>query len=265
MQKIYNKLWYGYFKLFIILYGIFVRVLILLSPILKKRNKKYDLLLYPYSQKGSDGYTRRFEEFFPFLKEDNIVFKVQDICTDEEHKNAFNGTSKRTYYLFLLKVYRTRIKQTIQIRHTEKSFVQRSFFPFYYDQTIPILEKLASKLCDEVVYDYWDSVWVHNEELNKRTVNFANTISVANKYLYSHYSKSHSNVKYFNIGINLSKYLPKTSYDKKTEDLRLFYTGSPGNVKEMLKEIGDFLVECSKHIKIKLILVSSESQSFQGS
>ena len=262
MQKIYNKLWYGYFKLFIILYGIFVRVLILLSPILKKRKKKYDLLLYPYSQKGSDGYSRRFEEFFPLLIEDNISFKIQDICTDEEYKNAFKG-NKPSYYLFLLKVFRIRIKQTIQIRHSEKSFVQRNLFPFYYDQTIPILEKLASKICDEVVYDYWDSVWVHNEELNKRTVNFANTISVANKYLHSHYSKSHSNVKYFNIGINLSKYLPKTSYDKKTEDLRLFYTGSPGNVKEMLKEVGDFLVECSKHIKIKLILVSSENQSFQ--
>lgn len=221
-------------------------------------------MLFPYSQKGSDGYLRRFEEFFPFLKKDNIVFKVQDICSDEKYKNAFNGASKPKYYLFLLKVYRTRIKQTIQIRHAEKSFVQRNLFPFYYDQTNPVLEKLASKICDEVVYDYWDSVWVHNNELNKKTVGIANTISVANEFLYSHYSKSHSNVKYFNIGINLSKYLPKTSYDKKTEDLRLFYTGSPGNVKQMLKTIGAYLVECSKDLRIKLILVSSENQSVSG-
>lgn len=264
IQKIYNKLSFAYFKLFINTYSLYVRILIVISPLLKKQNKKYKLFLYPYSQKGSDGYTRRFQEFFPYLKEDQIKYKIQDICTDEEYKNAINGKSKPKYYYFLLRIYRIRIKQTLQIRNAEKSFVQRNLFPFYYDQKIPLLEKLASRLCNEIVYDYWDSVWVHNEELNKKTVDIANTISVANTYLYSHYSKSHSNVKYFNIGINLNKYLPKTSYAKKTKDLRLFYTGSPGNVKQMLKTIGAYLVECSKDLRIKIILVSSENQTVSG-
>ena len=212
-KKIYNKIWYGYFRLFILVYTLFVFILILLAPFLIKRKKKYDLLLYPYSQKGSDGYLRRFEEYLPYLKEDNISYKIQDICTDYDIRIALNGNSKRKYYLFLLKVFRIRIKQTIQIRLAQKGFVQRNLFPLYYEQTNPILEKLASKLCNEVIYDYWDSVWVNNEELNRKTVKIADTISVANEYLFSHYSKSHLNVKFFNIGINLKKYILKTTYD----------------------------------------------------
>ena len=220
-------------------------------------------MLFPYSQKGSDGYLRRFEEFFPLLEHDEISFKVQDICSDEQYKNAFKGR-KSFYYLFLLKVFRIRIKQVIDIRHAKKAFVHRSLYPFYFDQTKPFLEKLASKLCNEVVYDYWDSVWVHNEQLNNRVVETADTISVANKYLFDHFSKSHSNVKYFNIGINLNKYLQKKDYKLRDETIRLFYTGSPGNVKQMLHVIGEYLVEFSKKVKVKLVLVSSESKVYDG-
>jgi len=263
VQKIYNKLWYVYFKLFIFLYGLWVRLLIVASPIFKKKNKTHQLHLFPYAQKGSDGYTRRFQEFFPFLKKDHIIYKIHDICHDEDYKNAFNG-KKSNYYLFLLKVYRTRIKQTLQIRYAEKAFVHRNLFPFYYDQKNPLLEKLASKLCTEIVYDYWDSVWVYNQELNKRTINYANTISVANKFLFDYFSQFHSNVKYFNIGINLNKYIPKSAYNICENELKLFYTGSPSNVKHMLGQIGQSLVKVSKTVKIKLIVVSSELPIFTG-
>ena len=220
-------------------------------------------MLFPYSQKGSDGYLRRFEEFFPLLERDKISFKVQDICLDEEYKEAFKG-SKSRYYLFLLKVFRIRIKQAINIRHAKKAFVHRSLYPFYFDQKKPFLEKLASKLCPEVVYDYWDSVWVHNEELNNTVVATADTISVANDFLHEHYSSIHGNVKFFNIGINLSHYLPKKDYAKQTNEFRLFYTGSPGNVKQMLHVIGEYLVEFSKKVNLKLVLVSSEPKVYDG-
>jgi glycosyltransferase involved in cell wall biosynthesis len=126
------------------------------------------------------------------------------------------------------------------------------------------LEKLAFKLSDEIVYDYWDSVWVHNEVLSKKTMQFATTISVANDYLYEHFSKNHSNIKYFNIGINLEKYIPKVTYKKNPSELNVFYTGSPGNVKQMLKEIGDYLLEFSTVNPIKLILVSSQDQTYKN-
>lgn len=263
LQKVYNKFWYVYFRFFLFIYASFIQCLIFIAPLLKKRKKDYDLILYPYSQRGSDGYTRRFEEYFPFLDNDKVLYKIQDICSDEEYKKVFKG-KKYAYYLFLLKVLRIRIKQVVEIRNAERAFVHRSLYPFYYDQKYPLLEKLASKLCNEVVYDYWDSVWVHNEELNNLIVQIASTISVANEFLYAHYSSSHKNVKYFNIGINLEQYLTKKNYDKNTSELRLFYTGSPGNVKQMLKEIGDYLIEYSRLNPIKLILVSSEDQTYKN-
>ena len=262
-QKIYNRFCYAYFRFFLFVYTCFIQCTIFIAPLLKKREKAYELILYPYSQKGSDGYTRRFEEYLPLLDNVHIYYKIQDICSDEDYRNAFKNYGF-IYYLFLLKVLRIRIKQVIEIRNAEKAFVQRGLYPFYYDQKKPLLEKLASKLCDEVVYDYWDSVWVHNEVLNSHVVQIADTISVANKFLYDYYSSSHMNVKYFNIGINLEKYSPKKNYDKKTSELRIFYTGSPGNVKQMLKEIGEYLLEYSRLKPIKLILVSSENQTYKG-
>lgn len=240
-----------------------MQILCFIAPLLKKRKKKYDLILFPYSQKGSDGYLRRFEEYYPHLNKDGMSFKAQDICLDKEYKEAVKGRKSR-YYLFLLKVFRIRIKQVIDLRYAKKAFVHRSLFPFYFDQKKPFLEKLASKLCAEVVYDYWDSVWVHNEELNNRIVETADTISVANDFLYEYYSSLHKNVKYFNIGINLSHYLPKKDYDKRENELRLFYTGSPGNVKQMLHVIGEYLVEFSKRVNLTLVLVSSEPKVYDG-
>ena len=207
------------------------------------------IILYPYSQKGSDGYLRRFEEYLPYLKEDNISYKIQDICTDYDIRIALNGNSKRKYYLFLLKVFRIRIKQTIQIRLAQKGFCSKKFIPFVLRTNESYTRKIGIKALQRGIYDYWDSVWVNNEELNRKTVKIADTISVANEYLFSHYSKSHLNVKFFNIGINLKKYILKTTYDKQTDFLRLFYTGSLTNVRKMLKEIGDFLVDFQKEIK----------------
>ncbi|MDA9160910.1 glycosyltransferase [Crocinitomicaceae bacterium] len=263
LQKINNRFWYSYFRFFLFLYACLIQCIIFIAPFLKKRKKDYDIILYPYSQKGSDGYTRRFEEYLPFLENDKVSYKIQDICSDEEYKKVFKG-KKYAYYLFLLKVLRIRIKQVVEIRNAERAFVHRSLYPFYYDQKYPLLEKLASKLCNEVVYDYWDSVWVHHKELNGRIVQIADTISVANDFLHEHYSSLHSNVKYFNIGINLNHYLPKKDYDKKTNDFRLFYTGSPGNVKQMFREIGEYLIEFSILNPIKLILVSSEDQTYKN-
>ena len=57
-------------------------------------------MVFPYSQKGSDGYLRRFEEYFPRLNQEGISFKVQDICLDEEYKEAFKGSSLIIIYFF---------------------------------------------------------------------------------------------------------------------------------------------------------------------
>lgn len=258
-----DKIHYITFKIRIKLLEFYIEVLIIFSALIRKKRKKQQLHLYPFAQKGSDGYTRRFEEFIAFLERDGINFKLHDICTDEEYQIAFSD-KKSNYYNFLLRVLRIRIKQTLDIRNAQKAFVHRNLFPFYYDQKKPRLEKLASKLCDEVVYDYWDSVWVYNEVLNNRTIKFANTISVANKYLFDHYSRSHSNVKYFNIGVNLDKYIPKNDYSLTDKSLRIFYTGRPSNVSHMLNEIGPFLLNSLNSIRLKLVIVSAEKPNYPG-
>ncbi len=258
-----DKIYYIDFRIKLKLLENYIKLLIFFSPLLKKEKKIHKIHLFPFAQKGSDGYTRRFEEYLPFLEKSNVTFKLHDICTDEDYQNAFSS-KKSMYYRFILKVLRTRIKQTIEIRNAEKAFVHRNLFPFYYDQKEPLLEKLASNLCNEIIYDYWDSVWVYNEILNKRTIKFANTISVANQFLYDYYSKRHPRVKYFNIGVNLNKYIPKKDYELKGESLKIFYTGRPSNVNQMLNEVGPYLLKSLNSIKLKLVIVSSNKPKYDG-
>ena len=128
LQKINNRFWYSYFRFFLFLYSCLIQCIIFIAPLLKKRKKDYDIILYPYSQKGSDGYTRRFEEYLPFLQNDKVSYKIQDICSDEEYKKIFKDKGY-AYYLFLLKVLRIRIKQVFEVRNTEKALCTEAYTP----------------------------------------------------------------------------------------------------------------------------------------
>ena len=148
----------------------------------------------------------KIRRVFTFLQNDKVSHKIQDICSDEEYKRFLK--IKGMLIIYFTKVLRIRIKQVFEVRNTEKAFVHRGLYPFFYDQKYPLLEKLASKLCNEVSMITGTCLGA-SKELNGRIVEIADTISVANKFLHEHYSCQHGNVKYFNIGINLEQYLIK--------------------------------------------------------
>ena len=78
-----NKI--AYLNLLINLNLVFLitNVLRLFAFVITPKTKKHDLILFPFSQKGSDGYTRRFEEYFRFLENDDIDFHVCDVFDNE--------------------------------------------------------------------------------------------------------------------------------------------------------------------------------------
>lgn len=256
--KVINKIIYIVFRILLWLLHLITSLFIVIAPLIKKRKPKYDLALYPYSQKGSDGYTRRFEEYFPYLTKDNISYKVFDVCTDEE-SFVPKKRLKLNYYLFYLFVFFKRLYQVISIRNYKRAFIHRNLFLFYSNQKIPILEKLAYELCDYVVLDYWDSVWVSNKTLVNRTVNYCHSLSVVNDFIADHFSYLDKSKELFPIGVNLEKYIVKQIYSLGSEDcLTFFYTGQPWNVRKMFGELTDVFDELSKKFKLKLILVSRE-------
>ena len=180
-------------------------LLIGFSPLLKIRRKSFELALYPYSQKGGDGYQRRFVEYFEYLEKDNISFKIFDVCYEDDFRIAEKKGSVRLY-LFLLKNYYIRIGQTLKIRYYEKAFVQRGFVPYFFLRKEVLLEKLASKLCDMVVYDYWDAVWVGNPMYAEKTARLAHKVTVVNTYLENKFKQWNEQTLNFPIAINLNHY-----------------------------------------------------------
>jgi len=263
INKQIERLAYIRLRLGIAYYKALSSFVVLFSALYRKKTKKYELGLYPYAQKGSDGYTRRFEEYFRFLQQDNIKFKVFDICSDIEFIYNINLGKKKTYdfYLFVLK---KRFSQVLEIRHCYTAFIHRNLYPFYPDQNFPFLEKMAYKLCDNITIDYWDSVWFYNMALVEKTVKYCHKLSVVNEFIFEHFRYSTPKRFIFPIGVNIDKYIIKKDYNcSEPGVLTFFYTGLPGNVKEMLKELDSVFLELSKSISLKLILVSRESIEHQ--
>lgn len=236
-------------------------VLISFSFLLKKRSKKYTIGFFPYSQRGGDGYQRRFIEYLKYLDEDGITYKIFDVCYEDDFRNAEKQSSIHLY-LFLLKNYYKRIWQTLQINRCEKAFVQRGMVPYYYLRRDVLLEKLASKLCPFVVYDYWDAVWVGNLDYTIRTSKIATKITVVHSYLQDKFKPWNSETYIFPIAINLKHYNQKENFNLKEKNtLHLVYTGQAKHAADMISIIENKINFKKLNFKIKLLLICRESFS----
>jgi glycosyltransferase involved in cell wall biosynthesis len=230
----------------------------MLAFLIKPRKPNRQLILFPYAQKGSDGYTRRFEEYFPFLKRDQIDFFVCDVIHNDELLLRLNGTKPQRYKLFH-DIFWKRFKQVLQARHYQYCFVHRSLFLVYPDQRFPHLERLLFKLHDRIIVDVWDAVWVYMPHLSPLVPYYCHRMCVVNEFLKSWYQQRfpEKKIDLFPIGVNLKKYIVRQHHEIEDE-VRLFYTGSPYNVNEFLKITGAVLRALAQKYSLRLVYVSRE-------
>ncbi len=253
-----ERIYHLFFRVFLLPLWITTIFFLLFSSFLKKRKKIYDLGLYPYSQKGGDGYHRRFIEYLKYLDEAKVSYKIFDVCYEDDFREA---EKKSSYYLyfFLLKNYYIRIWQTLEIRNCKKAFVQRGMVPYYFLRKETLLEKLASKLCSFVVYDYWDAVWVGNLDYTKKTAKIADKITVVNSYLENKFHLWNPKTYIFPIGINMNIYNQKTNYSIiENNFLNLVYTGQAKHAKDMIHILEENIDFSKLTFKIKLNLICRE-------
>ena len=247
----------AYFSLLINLNLVFLITYVLryFAFLLKAKTKKHDLILFPFSQKGSDGYTRRFEEYFKFLENDSIDFHVCDVFDHEYILKKESGSLRDKYKLYK-NIAWLRLKQVLKARKYKAAFIHRGLFPFYPDLKKPHFEKLLRKLNDNITIDFWDSVWVYSDEnLIRNSVNYCDKISVVNEFISDYFSFSKKPKFTFPIGVNLLKYHIKENYNL-NKPIRLFYTGGPGNVKNFLNLIKPILLKLNSKYQFKLTIVS---------
>jgi len=221
-----------------------------------RKNKKGDIIFFPFTQPGSDGFERRIRQYLPLFERDNTIYKVCSIYNDSIIQKIMGGNDIGRYRLFR-KIFWIRFSQVLCAARYKSVFIQRGLFPLYPDQKSPHLEKLLYCINKNVTIDFWDSVWVYNSDLVDKTIKYCRQISCVNKFVYDHFKQSNKNKKIFPIGVDLKKYKIKTDYQT-TNPVRLFYTGNPANVEEFLGVVNPVLNEISEKTKIILVLVTRQ-------
>ena len=255
LQTLINKLAYLYLILNLKLIFIFSFVLRNLSFLITPKQKKHDLILFPFSQKGSIGYTLRFEEYFPFLEKDKVDFYICDIFDNEYILKQESGTKRQKYKLYR-KIAWIRLKQVVKARNYKAAFIHRGLFPYYPDLEYPYFEILLRKLNKNITLDFWDSVWLYSgEKLINETVKYCDKLTVVNQFLANYFEFTNQSKIIFPIGVNTNKYSKKSSYEL-NNPIKFVYTGGPGNVKMFLDLISPILLELNLEHEFKIVIIS---------
>jgi len=261
LQSLLNKLYYLFLRTSLYIGYLVVLFLRVIAPLIPKRRTK-ELLLFPDKQKGSDGYNRRFEEYFKYLNKDNISFDVADICDHDYVMQCLFESKKRGYRLYHF-IFWKRIFQVLSARNYKAVFVHRQLFPYYPDQRKPYLEMLLHKLNKNITYDFWDTVYLQNPALINETLKFANKLSLVNQFLLDHFQGSFKGKQFiWPIAVNISRYKVKLDYDL-GETVKFIWTGYPLDkrsitTKNTCKILSSVFEELSKNYTIELVVISRE-------
>ena len=230
-----------------------ISILTFFSFLIPKK-RKYDLIIFPYAQKGSDGYKRRFEVYFDFLKQENISYKICDIIDNDLFVKIIDGSFGKRY-LFFQKTIWKRIWQVYSARNYKAVFIQRGLFVLYPDQKFPYLERLIYRLNGNITIDFWDSFWVYNPKLVNKAVLYANKVACVNNFILDYFQFSFNKKFLFPIGVNLDLYKIKLDYSIE-DPIRFIYTGLPSNVETFLQLSHPVFISLKSKIDFKLILIT---------
>ena len=252
LKKNIERIFYLYLLCALNLAYLTIHLLTLISPLLT-RTKKKDLAININAPFGSDGYLRRFEVFFEYLKKDNIGFDIMPYFHDDYVKKVLQGSRIRQYLMYA-KIIWKRIPQALKARHYKSVFIQRNLFPTYPDLKTPHLEKLVRKLSDNITIDFWDPVHIWQPTVTLESFKYADKISVDNKILFDHYLNYHQNIYLWPIAVDISKYKQKESYAI-GNTIKLFYTGSFMNVKAHLVPLLPVLDKLTEVYDLELTVV----------
>lgn len=213
-------------------FTILVIILISLKVLINLMNKLLVISPYPFNQAPSQRF--RFEQYFNFFKQNNILISHQsflDIYTwNIFYKEGFfflkllgilKGLYKRFVLLFNLKQY------DIIFIHRETCFIGGAIFEYVY-----------SKLNRNIIFDFDDAIWLHDvskandllgwlkkPEKTSKIISYAKLVIAGNAYLAEYAKKYNSNVVIIPTTID-TKYHCRKNHKTLKNDIIIGWTGS---------------------------------------
>ncbi len=238
-----------------------LRILPVFLRMLPKKRNPGDIILYPYAFEGSDGYIRRFREYFRYLDQDGLKYRCCNVFTDVYARSQLAGSRSRQYW-FYLRVLWKRVPQVAAARNYRAAFIQRGLFPVYFDLKHPHLERMIKKINPWVTIDFWDSVFERQGQLVAETVRWAHQLSLSNEFLMDQFPEFTGKRVLWKVAVNLHHYQVKTSYTIEG-NARLFWTGLPHNLPYIERYL-PILREVSEQIPLTLVLVCQKPLLCEG-
>jgi len=231
------------------------------SFLVPKWGKQRDFLFFPYAHKDNSGAVARFQIYLPYLEKDGYTYHIDYICSEDYYNRIYYKEKNRAReYLFYQRLFWRRLFKVLGGRNYRAVFIRRSMFPNYYNQSFPYLERLLSKLNDNITIDYFDADYALNKPLIERTVSYCNKVSVVNEYLYNYFSNLHPKIYYNNLAIDTQPYLPKENFQLH-HPVTIFWTGGAGNTVN-LKDIIPILEKINKDNPLKLLIVGKSNGGY---
>lgn len=219
-----------------------------------RKRKKGDVVFFPFTQRGSDGYKRRIEQYTDYFVKEGLNIKVCDVFNDAYIREVYERSEISRYSLFR-RIFWIRFRQVYKASGYSAAFVQRGLFPLYPDQKYPHLERLLYKICKKVSLDFWDSVWVYNADFVNRSAKYCHQITCVNQYISDYFYSFQQPRFIFPIGVDVLCYKVKNDYEFKGP-VRFVYTGNPANVDEFLGIMTPILLSIAKEIDFVLVFIT---------
>lgn len=225
--------------------------------------------MFPYYPENNIGAMVRFQNYLPFFDNEKISYDIHYIGNYQTiFHTLMEGDKRYDQYKLYIKIFWSRLFQTLKTGGYEAVYIQRGMFPFYPDQKEAIFEKLVYKLNKNITVDFYDADYIVNKSIVHSTVQYCHNVTVVNDFLANYFQKIHPNVKLFPIALTPEKYLLKQIYKSSDSVIKIFWTGTAGNIfnllsiQSVLKKIAikkqiQILIVCNKTIHIEGLIVEN--------
>ncbi|HZG00231.1 MAG TPA: glycosyltransferase [Chitinophagales bacterium] len=234
-----------------------VKLLIAFAPLLKKKKSSKDFLFFPYTHKDNIGTRSRFQEYFPLLEKDGLVYDVHYPSTREEYMRLYHSDlqSRIEEFRFYSRLFWQRLTWILKAPDYKAVFFQRTLFPEYYDQRNALLEQLLRAYHDNVIVDFYDADYARNEPFYKNVIRRCDKVTVVNKPLSNYFGQHHPRVLFNNLSVDATAHQTKNDFVLH-QPVRIFWTGSVANAQAHLVPLMPVLEKLNATQPLKLVLVS---------
>ncbi|GAB4375900.1 MAG: hypothetical protein Kow0075_02600 [Salibacteraceae bacterium] len=183
----------------------------------------------------------RFEQYLDYLSDQGIQSELSYLLDEEDDKAFYSKGRLLSKAKILIKSYAKRLSDLKRLDHFDVVFVQREAFM----TGTTFFEKAVHRIGEKMVFDFDDSIWIHNvSDANKylnflknpaktaRIIGMAQKVVAGNKYLAQYALQYNDDVVIIPTTIDTDRYKRKVPHSTAPDKpVIIGWTGSPTTIR----------------------------------